>query len=172
VRLVQELEALKDCPEYVQHQERVAQELGRSIRSVRRWQQRYREQGIDGLIEHRRRDAGVRKIGETWEKFIVQTYREGNRGGRKLSPRQVSVRVQARAMELEETCYPGQMTVYRILRPEIEKGKSPKRSLGWRGDTLVIITRAGKEIPIESSNQVWQCDHTRVDVLLVSQSGE
>jgi putative transposase len=47
------------------------------------------------------------------------------------------------------------MTVYRILRPEIDKKKQPKRSFGWRGDTLLIVTRDGKEIPIDYSNRVW-----------------
>jgi putative transposase len=44
--------------------------------------------------------------------------------------------------------------------------------LGWRGDRLLITTREGIELAIEWSNQVWQCDHTKVDVLVVDQSGE
>jgi putative transposase len=35
-----------------------------------------------------------------------------------------------------------------------------------------LKTREGVEIPIEWSNQVWQCDHTRVDVLVVDSAGE
>jgi len=36
----------------------------------------------------------------------------------------------------------------------------------------MITTREGTEISVEWSNQVWQCDHTLADVLVVDQSGE
>ena len=89
-----------------------------------------------------------------------------------MSPAQVAVRVKVRAQELECEGYPGRTTVYRISKPEIEKAaRLPKRSLGWKGTRLVVKTREGLEIPIEWSNQVWQCDHTKVDVLVVEQSG-
>jgi putative transposase len=62
-------------------------------------------------------------------------------------------------------------TVYSILQPQIEKQQA-KRSLGWRGDRLFITTRESTELVIEWSNQVWQCDHTKVDLLVVDHSGE
>lgn len=37
---------------------------------------------------------------------------------------------------------------------------------------MKLRTREGLEILIEWSNQVWECDHTRADVLIVAQSGE
>ncbi|MEH2160659.1 MAG: Mu transposase C-terminal domain-containing protein [Nostoc sp.] len=66
------------------------------------------------------------------------------------------------------------MTVYRILQPLIDKIEQAKsiRSPGWRGSRLSVKTRDGKDLQIEHSNQVWQCDHTRVDVLLVDQHGK
>lgn len=89
-----------------------------------------------------------------------------------MSAAQVAVRVKVRAGEMGESDYPGRTTVYRILKPHIEKGQQPKRSMGWRGDRLRLKTREGLEIAIEWSNQVWQCDHTQVDVLVVDQAGE
>jgi putative transposase len=88
-----------------------------------------------------------------------------------MSPAQVEVRVRVRAQELGVEDYPGRTTVYRILRPHIDKAQQQKRSLGWRGDRLKLKTRGGLEIAVEWSNQVWQVDHTKVDVLLVDQSG-
>jgi putative transposase len=44
-------------------------------------------------------------------------------------------------------------------------------ALGWRADRLTLHTREGLAIAIEWSNQVWQVDHTRADVLVVDQSG-
>jgi putative transposase len=83
----------------------------------------------------------------------------------------VAVRVKVRAQELGVETYPSHMSVYRILKPLIEKTVQPKRSLGWKGSRLVVKTREGLEIPIEWSNQVWQCDHTKIDILVVEQTG-
>jgi putative transposase len=87
-----------------------------------------------------------------------------------MSPAQVVVQVQARAQMLGVEDYPGRTTVYRILRSHTEKVQQ-KRSLGWRQDRLTLHTREGLAIAIEWSNQVWQVDHTRADVLVVDQSG-
>ena len=66
------------------------------------------------------------------------------------------------------------MTVYRVLKPLIDKNKQAKsiRSPGWRGTQLSVKTRAGQDLSVEYSNHVWQCDHTRADVLLVDKYGE
>lgn len=90
-----------------------------------------------------------------------------------MTRQQVAVRVKARADELGVKP-PSHMTVYRILEPVIEKQEKAKsiRSPGWRGSRLSVKTRDGNDLTVEYSNQVWQCDHTRVDVLLVDQHGE
>lgn len=66
------------------------------------------------------------------------------------------------------------MTVYRVLRPLVAKRKQAKsiRSPGWRGTDLSVKTRAGQDLSVEYSNHVWQCDHTRADVLLIDKYGE
>jgi putative transposase len=134
---------------------------------VKRW----REQGLTALSKQQRIDQGAIKISSEWRDFIFKTYREGNRGSRSMTPAQVALRVKVRAQELGVADYPSRTTVYRILQPQIQKQQT-KRSLGWRGDRLIITTREGIELQIEWSNQVWQCDHTRIDVLVVEQSGE
>lgn len=107
------------------------------------------------------------------EEYIVKTYRAGNRGGRQMSPAQVAVRVAARAAELEEAEYPSRSTVYRVLRLQVQERerRGQKRSLGWRGEQLALKSRSGEALSVGYSNQVWQADHTRVDVLVVDQSG-
>jgi putative transposase len=64
--------------------------------------------------------------------------------------------------------------VLRVLKPILEKQEKAKsiRSPGWRGSTLSVKTRDGDDLDISYSNQVWQCDHTRADVLLVDQHGK
>ncbi|MCC5643706.1 Mu transposase C-terminal domain-containing protein [Nostoc sp. CHAB 5824] len=90
-----------------------------------------------------------------------------------MTRQQVAVRVRARADELGVKP-PSHMTVYRILQPLIEKQEKAKsvRSPGWRGSRLAMKTRDGKDLSVDYSNHVWQCDHTRVDALLVDQHGK
>jgi putative transposase len=170
--LIQELLAAQHLPNYGQSQREVAKQLGITVRSVRRLLQRYRLEGISGLVAQPRRDRGKVKIAQDWQDFIVKTYQEGNRGSRRMTPAQVAMRVKVRAQELGTEEYPSHMSVYRILNCLIEQKTKPKRSLGWREDCLTLKTREGIKIPIEWSNQVWQCDHTQVDVLVVDREGE
>lgn len=169
---IQRLLRYEGSGEYGRKQEELAEELGISQRSVQRMVKAWREEGLQGLMVRPRRDRGAARIREDWQQFIMKTYKEGNRGSRQMSPLQVAVRVKARAQELGETEYPSHMTVYRLLKPLIEKGQQTKRSLGWKGSRLMLKTREGLEIGVEWTNQVWQCDHTLVDVLVVDQSGE
>jgi putative transposase len=166
-----ELMGTREQAEYGKRQEEVAKQLGITVRTVRRLVRQMREGGVGSVVRRSRRDRGAARISESWQQFIITTYQEGNRGSRQLSPAQVAVRVRVRAQEMGEEDYPSHMTVYRILQPLIAQGQQPKRTLGWRRDCLVLRTRDGLDIPIEWSNQVWQVDHTRADVLVVDQGG-
>jgi len=170
--VLQQLLATADQPRYIERQRAVAEKLGLSDRSVRRLLRQLREEGVAQVVRRVRSDRGAARIGEDWQKFIVQTYKDGNRGSRSLSPAQVAVRVKVRAQELGLEDYPSHMTVYRLLKPLTAQGQRAKRSLGWREDCLVLKSAEGLEIPIEWSNQVWQVDHTRADVLVVDQFGQ
>jgi putative transposase len=171
VKIIQQLMCVSGTERYAKVQQQAAQNLGISIRSLRRLVKSWKEQGIAGLSRQMRSDQGRVKTDPNWHDFIVKTYREGNRASRQMSPAQVEVRVRARAQELGVESYPGRTTVYRILRPYIEKAQQQKRSLGWRGDRLKLKTREGSELQIEWSNQVWQVDHTLADVFVVDQTG-
>ncbi len=171
MRIIQQLMAARGTKTYKQVQEEGARRLGMSVRSLRRLVKAWQELGVAGLTRQVRSDQGRIKVSQEWQDFIVKTYKDGNRGSRQMSPAQVVVQVQARAQTVGVEDYPGRTTVYRILRPLIEK-QQQKRSLGWRQDRLTLHTREGLAIGIEWSNQVWQVDHTRADVLVVDQSGE
>jgi putative transposase len=171
IEVIQQVMAVRGSERYGKAQRQGAKKLGLSVRSLRRVMRRWQEQGIAGLSRQSRSDQGTSKQSEDWQAFIVKTYRDGNCGSRRMTPAQVVLRVRARAQELGVEDYPRRTTVYSILQSEIEK-KQKKRSLGWRGDRLLITTREGIELAIEWSNQVWQCDHTKIDVLVVDQSGE
>jgi putative transposase len=68
---------------------------------------------------------------------------------------------------------PSTRTVEIWLKPIEEKNHRAKtsRSPGWHGDTLILRTRDGEDILVTRSNQVWQIDHTKADILLVDEDG-
>lgn len=171
VEVIGDLMGATDREEYRQRQQAAAERLNLSISSIQRLVREWKQKGIAGLSWRERSDRGQFRVSAEWQAFIVKTYRDGNRGSRCLSPAQVAVRVKVRAQELGEDPYPSHMSVYRILKPLIEKANQPKRSIGWRGSRLTIATREGLEIGVEWSNQVWQCDHTKIDLLVVDQAG-
>ncbi|MEP0898832.1 helix-turn-helix domain-containing protein [Leptolyngbya boryana FACHB-1624] len=170
MEIIQKLISAQGTDSYSKLQQQAAKKLGITVRSLQRLVKRWREQGLAALSKQPRVDQGAVKISSEWRDFILKTYRDGNRGSRRMTPAQVSLRVRARAQELGVADYPSRTTVYRLLHSQIEKQQS-KRSLGWRGDRLLITTREGIELQIEWSNQVWQCDHTKIDVLVVDQTG-
>ena len=174
IRAMQYINSAPDRSSYLSRQRTVAKQLGMTIRNVQRLMQQWRSLGVGGIIRHERKDRGGHRVNKEWYDFIVKTYRQGNRGSGRMSRAQVAVRVAVRGKELGIEDYPSRATVYRILGSEIEKEaqKKRKRCLGWQGEKLILKTRCGLEIEIVNSNQVWQCDHTKLDIFVVSQSGE
>lgn len=163
-----------DRTTYGQKLKEAAEKLAVSVRTVQRLVKKWEQDGVVGFTQTGRADKGKHRIGEEWENFILKTYREGNKGSKRMTPKQVALRVQAKARELEDSKPPNYRTVLRVLAPVLEKQEKTKsiRSPGWRGTTLSVKTREGKDLSVDYSNHVWQCDHTRVDVLLVDQHGE
>ena len=174
LEVLQRLKQYEGSDQYREEQEKAAQELEIDIRSLYRLINQYREQGIEGLERKERSDRGQNKISEDWQSYIIQTYRKGNRGMRQTSRSEVAKLVKTRAEEQGQKDYPSRRTVYRTLEPEIKKReqKQKKRAIGWSGEMLKITTREGIELEIEYSNQVWQCDHTPADILVVDGEGE
>jgi putative transposase len=82
--LLQELMATTDQAEYGKRQQAVADELGITVRSVRRLVRQLREDGAASVVRRSRSDRGAARISENWQQFIVQTYRDGNRGSRRI----------------------------------------------------------------------------------------
>lgn len=163
-----------DRATYGLRQREAAEKLGKSVRTVRRLVKQWEEEGLTALNETTRADKGKHRIDGYWQEFIIKTYKEGNQGSKRITPKQVAVRVQAKAAELGQKKYPSYRTVYRVLKAIIEQQEQQAsvRSRGWRGSRLSVKTRDGKDLSVEYSNHVWQCDHTRADVLLVDQDGE
>ncbi|WP_246163043.1 MULTISPECIES: helix-turn-helix domain-containing protein [Brasilonema] len=173
MEVIQSLLSAGDRTTYAERLKEAAEKLGKSVRTVRRLIDKWEQEGLVGLVQGQRADKGKHRVDENWQEFILKTYKEGNKGSKRMTRQQVAVRVKARADELGVKP-PSHMTVYRVLKPLIDKEEKAKsiRSPGWRGSRLSVKTRDGKDLQVEHSNQVWQCDHTLVDVLLVDSSGK
>ncbi|NJR63143.1 MAG: transposase [Cyanobacteria bacterium CRU_2_1] len=174
---VKAMEQLANAPDrrtYLALQQEIAAQLKMTVRNVRHMLRAWQAEGVAGVIRQGRSDRGERRIDEEWTNYIVQTYRVGNRGGRRMSRAQVAVRVAARAMEIGDSHPPSRASVYRVLQSEMDRqeARSRSRSIGWQGERLILRTREGMTVEVRESNQVWQCDHTRVDLLVVDQVGE
>lgn len=173
LEIIQSLLEPCDRDTYGQRLKDAAKKLGKSVRTVQRLVKQWEQEGLAGLTPSERADKGQHRISQEWQDFIIKTYREGNKGSKRMTRKQVALRVQAKAAELGEQKYPNYRTVYRVLQPIIDAQEQKKgvRSPGWRGSMLSVKTRTGEDISVEYSNHLWQCDHTLVDVLLVDKDG-
>ncbi|OKH53978.1 transposase [Calothrix sp. HK-06] len=173
MEVIQTLLKNSDCSTRGELLKQSAEKLGKSVRTVRRLVDKWEKEGLAGLVQNQRDDKGKHRVNKYWQEFVLTTYKENNKGSKRMTRQQVFIRAKARADELGIEP-PSHMTVYRILKPLIDKQEQAKsiRSPGWRGSRLSVKTRDGKDLQVEHSNQVWQCDHTRVDVLLVDQHGK
>ena len=99
---LQRLKSWEGKAEYRRKQIEVAEELGISLRSLYRYINRYREEGLEGIIRRERSDQGQEKVSEEWQEFIEKSYREGNRGMRNTSAAQIANLVESTAKERGE----------------------------------------------------------------------
>jgi len=145
-----------------------AEKLDCSVRTVQRLVKKWEEEGLAAFAQDGRHDKGKYRISQDWQKFIIDAYGKGQ-----CTPSQVAIKVKTKARAERQESYPCHMTVYRVLAPLIEKQEqvSNIRNVGWRGSRLALKTRAGEDLVVEYSNQVWQCDHTRADIFLRDQHG-
>ncbi|MEH2248770.1 hypothetical protein [Nostoc sp.] len=173
MEVIQSLLENSDRTTYTQKLKEAAEKLGFFSTYSTMASREMGQEGLAGLVQNQRLHKRKYRVDENWQEFILNTYKQDNKGSKRMTRQQVFIKAKARANQLGVKP-PFHMTVYRILQPLIDKIEQTKSicSLGWRGSRLSVKTRDGKDLQIEHSNQVWQCDHTLVDVLLVDQHGK
>lgn len=68
---------------------------------------------------------------------------------------------------LKQGEFPHQATVFRVLQPLVEQQRRRKKIRNpGSGSRLVVQTRNGQSLKAEFSNQIVQCDHTKLDILV------
>jgi putative transposase len=166
--------------------------LGRTPRMIRLMAKRVENEGVASLAAGRK-DKGQFRISEQWSKFIIAEYEWGQRDSSRMSISQVHVHLMALASKreaLREGKYaerfkkypevledliagkhPSHPTVYKVVNFYLERKDKRVRHPGSPAEGQIIQTTEGI-LGLTHSNQIWQCDHTRLDIFLVDDEGE
>ncbi|MBE9224011.1 transposase [Phormidium sp. LEGE 05292] len=158
-----------------QRKKEVADTLGISVRQVERLLEKYSQGELHENSGATRSDKGKHRIDPYWQDYIKNTWIKGNKDCQ-MSPINVYREVKRHAvidLKLSDGEYPHQATVYRVLEPIIKQRNRKKtvRNPG-SGSYLVVETRNGQFLKAEYSNQILQCDHTKLDVIVVDKDGD
>ncbi len=143
---------------------RIAREQGVTPRTLERWVARYRSEGLAGLGRRERTDSGSHRIPDRLRLLIEGLALE--------RPRRSVAAIRRKACEVarrEDWRQPGYKLVWSIVR-----GLDPALlSLAHEGDKAYrqaydLIHRREASRP----NEIWQADHTRLDICLLDERSE
>jgi len=154
-----------------QRKQAVATTLDVSTRQVERLLKQYDEDKLREIAGIERADKGKYRVSEYWQDFIKNIYEKSLKDKHPISPASIVREVKRHAivdLKLQLGEYPHQATIYRILDPLIEQynRKTRVRNPG-SGSWMTVVTRDGELLKAEFSNQIIQCDHTKLDVRIV-----
>ncbi|MDJ0903740.1 MAG: DDE-type integrase/transposase/recombinase [Xenococcus sp. MO_188.B8] len=159
--------------------EEAAKKLDKSTRTIRRMVTKVEQEGLAALAETVRSDKGQLRTSLEWQDKIIKLYNQKKRllkknnknGNQKIEVNRHQIwkliEAEARLIGLKEGEFPSHVTVYKVLEPLINKSKL--RHPG-QGEKQSIQTTDGP-LEITHSNQIFQCDHTDSDILLVDTEG-
>ncbi len=158
-----------------QRKQAVANTLGVSTRQVERLLKQYHDDKLSESAGVQRSDKGKHRVSEDWQEFIKAIYEESIENKHPISPASIAREVKRYAsveLKLKPGDYPHQATVYRILDPLIaqHKQKTKVRNPG-SGAWMKVVTRDGQLLKADFSNQIIQCDHTKLDIRIVDSNG-
>ncbi|MEH2092283.1 Mu transposase C-terminal domain-containing protein [Nostoc sp.] len=158
-----------------QRKQAIANTLGVSTRQVERLLKQYHDDKLSESAGVQRSDKGKHRVSEDWQEFIKTIYEESLKKKHPISPASIVREVKRHAivdLKLKPGDYPHQATVYRILDPLIaqHKQKTKVRNPG-SGSWMTVVTRDGQLLKADFSNQIIQCDHTKLDIHIVDSNG-
>ncbi|HEY9829299.1 MAG TPA: Mu transposase C-terminal domain-containing protein, partial [Stenomitos sp.] len=158
-----------------QRKQAIANTLNISTRQVERLLKQYIKDELPETTGVQRSDKGKHRISEYWEEFVKTSYEKSIKDKHPLSPAEIVREVKRHAiveLGLEEGDYPHPATIYRVLKPLIEHQNRKKRVRNpGSGSWLAVETRTGQLLKAEFSNQIVQCDHTKLDIRIVDSDG-
>ena len=175
-----------------------AETLGKSPRTIRRMINKIAHEGV-GTITAGRQDKGQYRISQQWRDFILKLYKWGKKEGARPNRSQIYNALMALAAQgerlrtdikkkdgfakllkpypdvLEDLIkgkYPSHVTVYKVINNELDrKKKSSSRHPGADIDHQIVQT-IDENLQITHSNQIWQADHTKLDVFIIEKTDQ
>ncbi|HEY9699030.1 MAG TPA: Mu transposase C-terminal domain-containing protein [Trichocoleus sp.] len=154
----------------------IANTLDISTRQVERMLSQYNEDRLRETAGIERADKGSHRIHEYWQGYIREVYEKSLKDKHPLKPADVVREVQRHAvidLRHEEGDWPHPATIYRILKPLVERHKRKQKIRNpGSGSWLAVETRDGKLLRADFSNQIIQCDHTKLDIRIVDKEGK
>ena len=157
-----------------QRKQAIAKTLDISTRQVERMLNQYQEDKLRETTGIERSDKGQHRIHNYWQNYIREVYEKSLKDKHPLKPADVVREVQRHAvidLRHEEGDYPHPATIYRILKPLVERQKR-RQKIRNPGSWLAVETRDGKLLRADYSNQIIQCDHTKLDIRMVDKDGK
>ncbi len=175
---------------------KAAETLGKSPRTIRRMLAKIANEGI-ATITAGRQDKGQYRISQQWRDFIIKLYKWGRKEGARQNISQIYNALMALATQgetlrtdikkkdgfakllkpypevLEDLIvgkYPSHVTVYKVINDELDrKKKSKARHPGADIDHQIVQT-IDENLHITHSNQIWQADHTKLDIFIIEKT--
>jgi putative transposase len=164
-----------------------AKTLGKSIRTIKRMVERVQKDGVATLAVGRQ-DKGQFRISKQWFQFIVEIHKWGQKEGSRINHNQIHgylIALASKGEELRSKKYaekfkqypevlkdlierkcPSHVTVYKVINFNIDQESRIVRHPGSPTEGQIIQTTEGI-LEITHSNQIWQVDHTKLDILLI-----
>ncbi|WP_013335053.1 Mu transposase C-terminal domain-containing protein [Gloeothece verrucosa] len=167
--------------------------LGKSARTIRRMLAKIAHEGVATLAVGRQ-DKGQYRISKQWRDFIIKLYKWGQKSGSKSNISQLYVAITSLASQgeklrmdvqrkdgiakylkpypevLEDLIalkYPSHVTVYKVINDELQRKKKFKARHPGADIDHQIVQTIDENLHITHSNQIWQADHTQLDVFIV-----
>jgi putative transposase len=186
------IDAIRQAPNKTARRDAIAEAakvLGKSTRTIRRMLERVEQEGVATLAVGRK-DKGQFRISKQWHDFILKLHQWGNREGSRINHNQIFGYLKALASQGEKLQqkkydeqfkgysqvredlilgkYPSHVTVYKVINSYLEEKHNTVRHPGSPIEGQIIQTTEGI-LEITHSNQIWQIDHTRLDILLIDE---
>lgn len=159
-----------------ERKETIAKTLEISTRQVERLLNQYHEDKLRETVGIERADKGDHRICEYWQNYIREVYEKSLKDKHPLKPADVVREVQRHVvidLRHEEGYHPHPATVYRILKPLVERQRRKQKIRNpGAGSWLCVETRDGKLLRANFSNQIIQCDHTKLDIRIIDNEGK
>ncbi|MDJ0596659.1 MAG: DDE-type integrase/transposase/recombinase [Pleurocapsa sp. MO_226.B13] len=154
-----------------------ADKLDKSTITIRRMVLKVEQEGLAALASTVRSDKGQFRISPEWREKIIKLYEKKRRIlNKKNTNKKLAVNcfqiwklieAEAKQLGLKDGEFPSHVTVYKVLEPFLNKKKLRHPGQGLKQ----FIQTTDGQLELTHSNQIFQCDHTNSDVLLVDVDG-